>query len=466
MESVKPLAVTPSKKLARNFAKVLHLRAFLKNVTISETNPKDETTPINWSESFNKVDEDEELQEQRVATEALLAKVFASVSTVKGAYAELQHFQSPFDPDGIEASDKLLVSELKHLSELKQCYLKKQYDPSPEKAILEAESKETKGVIKTYEITAKKLESQVRLKASEIMFLKEKLVEANSHNKLIEKRLNQSGSLSLSSSSLDNNVNISGLSPSHFASILRHTVKSIRSFVRLVVDEMRSAKWDIDAAVDAIEHNVVYLIEDHKCFAIESFVCKEMFEAFHFPNFNLPNESLPDDRSNQQNWFFQSFNELKSGKVKDFLSVKPQSSFAKFCRNKYLRLVHPKMESSFFGNMNHRNFISNGEFPKSDFFTSFAEMAKRVYLLHCLAYSFEEQAEIFQVSKGCRFSDVYMESVNDEMFMCANSDKTTTIVEPEEEPVVGFTVVPGFRIGKTFLQCQVYLMQKKSSYFQ
>ncbi|XP_058767522.1 protein GRAVITROPIC IN THE LIGHT 1-like [Vicia villosa] len=465
MESVKPSAVTtPSKKLARNFAKVLHLRAFLKNVTISETNPKDETTAINWSESFNRVDEDEELQEQRVATEALLAKVFASVSTVKGAYAELQHFQSPFDPDGIEASDKLLVSELKHLSELKQCYLKKQFDPLPEKAILEAESKETKGVIKTYEVTAKKLESQVRLKDSEIMFLKEKLAEANSHNKLIEKRLNQSGSLSVSSSSLDNNVHISGLSPSHFASILRHTVKSIRNFVRLVVDEMRSAKWDIDAAVDAIEHNVVYLVEDHKCFAIESFVCKAMFDAFHFPNFNLPNESLPDDRTNQQNWFFQNFNELKSTKVKDFLASKPRSSFAKFCMNKYLRLVHPKMESSFFGNMNHRNFISNGEFPKSEFFASFAEMAKRVYLLHCLAYSFKDQAEIFQVSKGCRFSDVYMESVNDEIFMCSsNSDKTTTIVEPEQEPVVGFTVVPGFRIGKTVLQCQVYLMQKKSS---
>jgi len=456
MESMKPSAVTPSKKLARNFAKVLHLRAFLKNVTISDTNPKDETnmekTTITWSESFKKVDEDEEIEEQRVATEALLSKIFASISTVKGAYAELQHFQSPFDPDGIEASDKLLVSELKHLSELKQCYLKKQFDPSPEKAILAAESKEIKGVIKTYEITAKKLESQVRLKDSEIMFLKEKLVEANSHNKLIEKRLNQSGTLSV----LDNVVHISGLSPSHFATVLRHAVKSIRNFVRLIVDEMRSAKWDIDAAVDAIEHNVVYMLEDHKCFTIESFVCKEMFDAFHFPNFNLPNESLPDDRKTQQNWFFEKFNELKSTKVKDFLAEKPKSSFAKFCRNKYLRLVHPKMESSFFGNMIHRNLLSGGEFPKSDFFASFAEMAKRVYLLHCLAFSFEVQAEIFQVGKGCRFSDVYMESVNDEMFVF--SDKT--VVESEEEPVVGFTVVPGFRIGKTVLQCQVYLMQK------
>jgi len=184
MESVKPLAVTPRKKLARSFAKVLHVKALigiasvdgLKNV-ISDANLKDEgnmgksnKSSLNWSESFVE-DDDEEVQERK-ANEALLAKLFASISVVKGAYAELQYSQSPFDPDGIEAADQLLVSELKNLSELKQCFLKKQFDPSPERAILEAESKELQGVIKTYEITGKKLESQVRLKDSEVIFLR------------------------------------------------------------------------------------------------------------------------------------------------------------------------------------------------------------------------------------------------------------------------------------------------------
>lgn len=442
MESVKPIvAVTPSKKLARSFAKVLHLRALigiasvdsLKNVTISDTNPKEET--INLSE------ENEEEFQERIATEILLAKVFACISTIKASYAEFQYFQSPFDPEGIQASDELLVSELKHLSEIKQCYLKKQFDESPEKAILEAESKELKGVIKTYEIMGKKLESQVRLKDSEIIFLKEKLDEANKNNKSIEKKLNQSGQLFL----LDN-VHISGLSPSHFITVLRHSIRSIRTFVKLIVDEMRSANWDIDAAVTAIEKDVIYLKEDHKCFAIESFISKEMFDAFHFPNFSLANESLPDTKKQ----FFEKFNELKSMKAMDFLAMKPRSTFAKFCRFKYLKLVHPKMELSFFGNMNQRNLLSSsGEFPETVFFTSFAEMVKRVYLLHCLAFSFETQVKIFQVKKGCRFSDVYMECVNDEMFQKLESD-----------PQVEFTVLPGFRIGKTILQCQVYLSSK------
>ncbi|KAG5022888.1 hypothetical protein JHK82_018789 [Glycine max] len=78
-------------------------------------------------------------------------------------------------------ADQLLVSELKNLSELKQCCLKKQFDPSPKTAILEAKSKEL-----------------------------EKLEEANRQNKAIENRLNQSGQLSI----LDN-LHITRLSPSH-----------------------------------------------------------------------------------------------------------------------------------------------------------------------------------------------------------------------------------------------------------
>ncbi|KAG4968126.1 hypothetical protein JHK84_034174 [Glycine max] len=111
---------------------------------ISDANLKDEgnigksKTTLNWSESFNE-DDDEDLQEIE-ANEALLAK-------------------SPFDPNGIEVADQLLVCELKKLFELKQCYLKKQFDPSPKTVILEAESKELEGVIKTYEIMGKKLES-------------------------------------------------------------------------------------------------------------------------------------------------------------------------------------------------------------------------------------------------------------------------------------------------------------------
>ncbi|KAJ7981853.1 IRK-interacting protein-like [Quillaja saponaria] len=459
MDSVKLSAATPSKnRLARTFAKVLHLRAVTGIATQGgikkdkiEGKVKDDGNMDkrrgNWSQSFDS--SNEELEDE-VAVKALLAKLFASISSVKAAYAQVQYAQSPYDSDGIQAADELLVSELKNLSELKQCYLKKQYDPSPQSVMLAAEIKEQQSVLKTYEIMGKKLESQVRLKDSEIIFLREKLEEANRQNRGIVKILNQSGPLFV----LDN-LHISGLSPTHFVTVLRHTVRSIRSFVRLMVEEMRSASWDIDAAVNAIEQNVVFWNDDRKCFAFESFVCREMFNSFQFPNFSLQDESLPDKK--QQLLFFARFNGMKSMKTKELLAQKPRSTFATFCRIKYLRLIHPKLESSLFGDLSQRNVVKAGEFPNTTFFNSFAEMAKRVWLLHCLAFSFEPEASIFHVRKGCQFSEVYMASVNDEVFLSSGSDGTM-----ESDPQVAFTAVPGFRIGKTVIQCQVYLSQFKT----
>ncbi|TXG66706.1 hypothetical protein EZV62_007981 [Acer yangbiense] len=459
MESVKPSAMTPSKsKLARTFAKVLHIRAVAAGVApvadgggVQKVRPQEKDNNNNnvvkmksaWSQLFK--DNDTEL-EYRVALEALLAKIFASISSVKASYVQLQYAQSPYDADGIQSADQLVVSELKNLSELKQCYLKKQFDFSPEKIMVSAEIQELKSLLKTYEIMGKKLESQLKLKDSEIIFLKEKLDESNKQNKLLEKRLNQSGQLFEFDKLL-----ISSLSPSHFVTVLRQTVKSIRSFVRLMIDEMKSTGWDINAAANSIQPSVVYYKADHKCFAIESFVCREMFDGFNYPNYSLQNEPVPErKKQQQQQFFFEKFTELKTEKAKDFLSWKPKSTFAKFCCAKYLQLVHPKMESSFSGNLSQRNLVNSGEFPDTGFFTAFAEMAKRVWLLHCLAFSFNPEASIFQVNKGCRFSEVYMESIAEEAFLAFQ----------ESDPRVAFTLVPGFRIGNTILQCQVYLSDK------
>lgn len=454
MESVKPSARTPSKsKLARTFAKVLPLRAVETGVApvdgggVQKVNTKPQEKVKNdhdiiklknaWSQLFKDADKD---SEYKLALEALLAKIFASISTVKASYVQLQYAQSPYDADGIQGADRLVVQELHKLSELKQCYLKRQLDFSPEKTLVSAEIQELKSVAKTYEIMGKKLEAQLKLKDSEIIFLKEKLEESSKQNRLLEKRLNQSGPL------LElEKLHLSGLCPSHFITFLRYAVKSVRSFVKLMIDEMKSAGWDINAAAKSIQPKVVYFRSDHKCFAFESFVCREMFDGFHNPSYALSNEPVQEDRKKQQHTFFEQFSELKSYKAKDFLSSKPTSTFAKFCRSKYLQLVHAKMESSFFGNLDSRNLIKSGQFPDNLFFTSFAEMARRIWLLHLLAFSFNPEASIFQINKMSRFSEVYMESVADEAF------------QQSDLPRVAFTVVPGFRIGKTILQCQVYL---------
>ncbi|KAL4619805.1 hypothetical protein ACB092_06G106900 [Castanea dentata] len=454
MDPVKPSAVTPAKsKLARTFAKVLHLRAATGVAPVDGNhkvkpqqkvkedrhghvaNVKVMTASHSLSQSFEK---GEEVENNKVALEALLATLFASVSSIKAAYAQLQHAQSPYDPHGIQSADQLVVSELKSLSELKHSYLKKQFNPSPspETAMVMAEIQELKSVLKTYEIMGKKLESQVRLKDSEIVFLREKLEEAINQNRLLEKRLNQSGQLSV----LDN-LHKSGLNPSHFMTVLRHTVKSIRIFVRLILDEMKVAKMDIDGIANAMEPCVVYWKDDHKCFAFESYVCKVMFSHFGYPNFSEPDDE--HDEKLDRELFFGQFMELKSVKPKEFLTLKPNSEFAKFCRNRYLKLITSKMESLIFGNLRQRNLLNAGEFPNTQFFASFTEMAKRIWLLHNLGFSFEH-VSIFQVDKGSRYSEVYMECLADEVFLSS-------------EPEVAFSTIPGFQIDRTIIQGQVYI---------
>ncbi|KVH93076.1 protein GRAVITROPIC IN THE LIGHT 1-like [Cynara cardunculus var. scolymus] len=428
MDSVHRSAITPSKsRLSRTFAKVLHIRP---------------ATAIDESQKVKLFNEEDEKLQNRVLMDAFIAKVFATLSSVKAAYAQLQYSQSPYDPEGIQSADEIVVAELKRLSEFKQSFLKNHIDDhSPENTILLADIQEQKNLLKTYQNTGKKMASQSRLKDSEIIFLKEKLEEANRENKSIERRLNSSGS-----SSPHENLHFSTLNPSNFVTALKQSMKSIKNLVKFMITEMEFADWNLDAAAETIQPNVVYVNKTHRSYAFESFVCREMFDGFGNPNFSVSGDRRPRKAKRQQ-FFFDRFMELKYLKAGEYIAWKPSSAFAKFCWFKYLRLVHPKMESSLFGNLNQRSLVTAGEFPETTFFAAFAEAAKRIWLLHCLAFSLDpDGASIFQVRNGCRFSEVFMECVNEEVFL-----------SPENRREVAFTVVPGFKLGKSVVQCHVYL---------
>lgn len=435
MDSVKPSAVTPRKsRLARTFAKVLHVRA------AAGVSPHDD---IQKAKPNEKTKKDRikiaKIEDEGLVKEAFMAKMFASLSSIKASYAQLQYAQSPYDADGIQSADQVIVSELKKLSELKQCYLKKElHEPSPEATLLLNQVQEQNSLVKTYEVTSKKMDSQLRLEESEIMFLKEKLSETNSDCRLLEKRLNSSGPLGFPDITT---TQFSCLRPSHFIAFLRQAVKSIRSFVGLMIDEMNSQDWDLVAAASSIHPGVSFWKANHVCFAFESFVCREVFDGFDHCN-----ESW-SEKEDRRRVFFDRLLELKSVRAAEYLAWKPKSTFAAFCRAKYLRVVHPKMEESFFGNLEQRNLVSSGELPETPFFGAFVETARRVWLLRCLAFSFDPVVSIFRVSQGTRFSEVYMESLSDDAFDAS----------PESDPLVAFTVVPGFRIGKIVLHSQVYL---------
>ncbi|KAG5058149.1 hypothetical protein AAZX31_05G150100 [Glycine max] len=451
METMKPKSAlnNRSKKLAKTFQKVISLRSATKlasNNGICMLNSHLKVKEDLFTDQNNKPHQGN--NKNRAVMEALIARLFAGVTTIKAAYAELQMAQHPYNNDSIQAADQAVVDELRAISELKRRFLKKELDLSPHVTIMLAEIQEQQSLMKTYEITIKRLEAEVDFKDNNISSLKKHLDDCVNFNKSIEKKLNSSGSLSLF-----DNLTLSSLSPTHFVHFLHHTLRSVRSFSKVMMAEMESAHWDLEAAVKFIHSNAVFTKPTHQTFAFESFVCITMFEGFNYPNFNVAEDKILH-KQGAQSLYFDKFKKVKSLNPKQYLTHNPNSSFSKFLKSKYLQVVHAKMECSFFGNLNQRKVVNSGGYPESSFFVAFAEMAKRVWTLHCLALSFQDDdVTVFQIKKNTRFSEVYMESVTEEPVSHSGESSDSSSGELR----VGFTVVPGFKIGKTVIQSQVYL---------
>ncbi|XP_057751683.1 protein GRAVITROPIC IN THE LIGHT 1-like [Arachis stenosperma] len=448
METIKPKSALKSKRFGKTFQKVISLRS--SATKIASSNGICILNPNNIKDNKG--------ARNRAVMEALVARLFAGVTTIKAAYAELQMAQHPYNNDSIQAADQAVVDELRAISELKRSFIKRELDLSPQITIMLAEVQEQQSLMKTYEITIKKLQAEVDNKERNISSLKKHLHDCVSFNKSLEKKLNSSGSFSIF-----DNLKLSALNPTHFLHFLHHALRSIRSFVKMMIREMENAHWDLEAAVNFIHPNAVFTKPSHKCFAFESFVSITIFEGFNYPNFNVQNDQSVRHHNKNQSLYFEKFKKLKSLNPKQYLTHNPNSSFAKFLKAKYLQVVHAKMECSLFGNLNQRKMVNSGGYPESPFFTAFAEMAWRVWSLQCLALSFEEEVSIFQVKKNARFCEVYMECVTEDAVSGSCSSGESCDDSDSGELRVGFTVVPGFKMGKTVIQSQVYVSLVGSS---
>ncbi|PWA83064.1 hypothetical protein CTI12_AA171550 [Artemisia annua] len=385
------------------------------------------------------------------AVEALVSKIFTNISSLKSAYIRLQAAHTPYDADKIQAADKLVISELKNLSELKHFYRENNPRPtyiSPQDSRLAAEIQEQQSLLKTYEVMVKKFQSEIHNKDSEIVQLQQHIQEATLKKAKLEKNLKLRG---LSSSSNKSEGSVDGseplsteLTPELFKSTVEVASKAIHDFSKPLINMMKAAGWDLDAAANSIEPDIVYAKRAHKKYAFEYHICQKMFSGFQQEHFGLKSEN---ETTTSKESFFQQYLALREMDPLDSVGQNPDSDFGKFCRSKYILVVHPKMEASFFGNLDHRNYIMGGGHPRTPFYQAFLKLAKAIWLLHRLTYSFDPVIKVFQVSKGSEFSEVYMESVV----------KNFLVDENGEKPKVGLMVMPGFGIGGSVIQCRVYL---------
>ncbi|KAK9756456.1 hypothetical protein RND81_01G099000 [Saponaria officinalis] len=265
--------------------------------------------------------------------EAIAAKLFASISSIKAAYAELQSAQFPYNDEAIKSADEDLVSELMVLSDLKHKFFCKSLEPTPPYVtLLLGEIQEQQSNIKTYEITIKQLEWKLEQKDGFIASLSRKFEGVTERNKSLQKRLNSSGALL----SVRNDITLLELNQCHFIRVLHYGLRSLRHFVKHLVCIMERKNWDIDLAAKAIQPNAKFDKPEYRIFAIESYVAQLMFDGFNHLNFCVPDEGF-----HKHEEFFQSFVKMQTLTTTQIFTQYPKCPFTRFCKGKYLKVVHP-----------------------------------------------------------------------------------------------------------------------------
>ncbi|KAL6864898.1 hypothetical protein ACP4OV_016049 [Aristida adscensionis] len=427
-------------KLSGNLAAAYTLDAYFRNATEKKA-PPPQPSPAPVMAPATATDG---------AKHAFVASLFAGVSAVKAAYAQLQLAQHPYDAEAIQAADAGLVAELTKLSDLKRRYARDPVAAAKNAAALAAHADEQRHLLRTYEITARKLEAELRARDAEAERARAALADELRAARALEERVRPGRTLA----ALDD-LHLSGLNATHFLTALRHTVQSVRSFAKAMLDAMRPAGWDPAAAGAAVHPGTPLRHPGDAKFALESYVALKMFANFHRRDLGL--SSLHGRATHDRRRFFEEFQELKAAPAAAFLDAGSSrwGAFGEFLRDRYLAVVHERMETAFFGRAEQRGAVAaapGAAFPQTAWFAEFAEMARRVWLLHCLFSAFDGDASIFQARAGSRFSEVYMESVSD-----VDGGGGGAALAPSGHLVVGFTVLPGFKVGRTVIQCRVYL---------
>ncbi|EEF44032.1 protein GRAVITROPIC IN THE LIGHT 1 [Ricinus communis] len=341
-------------------------------------------------------------------------QLFDAVSALKLAYIQLQEAHVPYNPDKIVAADENIVVQLEALCKIKRTYKEKRFIDSK----LGSCHSDLRTKIEVNERLLEKLKSQNRAKDAEIARLRQQLHDLDSGTAILVEKMRQK-SLEIKNRRI--------LNIAMFEDTFKMASKSIHDFAKPMISLMKASGWDLNLAANSIESGVVYFRRSDKKYAFEAYIARRMFHGIALKSYNVNGVMRYDDPINS-------------------LIEDSSSGFSSFCRKKYLFVVHPMMEMSFFGNLDQRLFVLSGKHPRTPFYQIFARMAKWVWVLQGIATSVDPNAEMYAVNRGSIFSDIYMEPIQADIPNRGQSDSK-----------VEFMVMPGFRFGDILMRCQVYL---------
>ncbi|KAF3321838.1 IRK-interacting protein [Carex littledalei] len=349
---------------------------------------------------------------------AILLKLLDSISSLKLAYVQLQQAHIPYDPNKINSSDKLITSQLESLSKLENLYKEKLIDKPKSQTSVSLKIKEHEKLLVV-------LQSIVQDKESEIERLRLAIHKLERENSELNENVKKNPSCGRRL-----NVVNRELTPNLFAEVVSFASRSLHDFTKPLISLMQVSGWDLDSAVRCMYTGTVFHERSHKKYAFEAYLSRVMLSGV------------------QEEFISIHHFDLVMGILDPFevLISNPNSDFSIFCREKYLDAIPKEMEDSFFGNLDHRAFLMSGGHPRTPFYKAFVKMAKWVWALKVMSLTFIPKAEIFYVREMDWFNNDFMESVVAEL-----------TPKREQMSKVGFTVMPGFKIGENVIRCRVYL---------
>ncbi|PSS24142.1 IRK-interacting protein [Actinidia chinensis var. chinensis] len=387
--------------------------------------------------------------------DTIFPSIFATISSFEASYLQLQTAHEPFDEETMKIADKALVSHLQRLSDFRLWYRNLRKNPNYDVdfsvgSCSEAQVQENQSKLRSLETLVNRFLTVIDDKDAKVWALRQELEKTQrSNSKLSNKLVSSSSNSKVSSNSHMEVV----FTIQVFDSMLREACRSLHGFTKLLIDLMKKAEWDLDLAANSVHSGIDYAKKGHNRYAFLSYVSLCMFRGFDLEDFGLDVNGIVCNGNNsnpERNSSLKQLIEHITCNPMEVLSKNPSYEFSRFCEKKYQQLIHPTMESSIFINLDQNELVLSSWKSLSAFYESFVKMASSMWLLHKLAFSFNPVVEIFQVERGVDFSMVYMEDVTKKSVFAGKS-----------RPKVGFTVIPGFKVGKTVIQSQVYLIGLK-----
>lgn len=396
--------------------------------------------------------------------EMAMWEVFDAVSAMKKAYAGLQKAHSPWDPEKMRAADVAVVGELRKLGVLRERFRRRCSGGGGRGGGRVVAAGTLREVVAPYEAAVEELKKEVKAKEVEVDNLKDKLNSVvNGSNGNNGKKGRSISRRKVGCSQLQV---VAAPAPELFETTMSQVKEASKSFTSLLLSLMRAAHWDIAAAVRSIEaatvstttttaintSSIITTTQNGNAkYALQSYISTKMFQGFDHETFYMDGSlsSLLNPDQYRRDCFTQ-YRDMKAMDPAELLGILPTCHFGKFCSNRYLAIVHPKMEESLFGDLDQRRQILDGNHPRSEFYSQFLEMAKAVWLLHLLAFSLDPTPSQFEATRGAEFHPHYMESV------VKFSGGRVPL-----GPVVGFPVSPGFKLGNgSIIKARVYLVSR------